>query len=345
MSNFPSATRLLTASPLVLLLTLAACSTKTPAPVSDRGAVAQQPTAAATPPSSAPQPAEIRPTDLGKTHTVQRGDTLIGVALQYGLDYRELAAWNNIENPNVIKLDSVLRLTPPTTGATGTAATNLTKEPKPGAPVATPLAATSLPLASGERPATNSATSKVEPRGGKVPYTDAAYQRLSAQVAAAPAPTTGPIPAATPASPTAATGTAAPATSAPTVQPSATAGDDVDWAWPVKGKVMTTFTEANKGIDIAGTKGTAVNAAGNGKVIYSGSGLRGYGRLVIIKHNVTWFSAYAHNEKIVVAEGQEVKRGQKIAEMGNSDTDQVKLHFEIRKNGKPLDPVKFLPPQ
>ncbi|MFM7294160.1 MAG: peptidoglycan DD-metalloendopeptidase family protein [Burkholderiales bacterium] len=108
---------------------------------------------------------------------------------------------------------------------------------------------------------------------------------------------------------------------------------------------MTTFTEANKGIDIAGTKGTAVNAAGNGKVIYSGSGLRGYGRLVIIKHNVNWFSAYAHNEKIVVAEGQEVKRGQKIAEMGNSDTDQVKLHFEIRKNGKPLDPVKFLPPQ
>ena len=88
-----------------------------------------------------------------------------------------------------------------------------------------------------------------------------------------------------------------------------------------------------------------MNAAGNGKVIYSGSGLRGYGRLVIIKHNVTWFSAYAHNEKIVVAEGQEVKRGQKIAEMGNSDTDQVKLHFEIRKNGKPLDPVKFLPPQ
>lgn len=345
MSNFASATRFLTASPLVLLLTLVACSTKTPAPVSDRGAVAQQPTAAATPPSSAPKPADFRPTDLGKTHTVQRGDTLIGVALQYGLDYRELAAWNNIENPNVIKLDSVLRLTPPATVATGTAATNVPKEPKPGAPVVTPLAPTSLPLASGERPATNSATSKVEPRGGKVPYTDAAYQRLSAQVAPAPAPTPGPTPAATPASPTAPTGTAAPATSAPTVQPSATAGDDVDWAWPVKGKVMTTFTDANKGIDIAGTKGTAVNAAGNGKVIYSGSGLRGYGRLVIIKHNVSWFSAYAHNEKIVVVEGQEVKRGQKIAEMGDSDTDQVKLHFEIRKNGKPLDPVKFLPPQ
>jgi lipoprotein NlpD len=79
-------------------------------------------------------------------------------------------------------------------------------------------------------------------------------------------------------------------------------------------------------------------------VIYSGSGLRGYGRLVIVKHNAAWFSAYAHNDKIVVAEGQEVKRGQKIAEMGNSDSDQVKLHFEIRKNGKPLDPTKFLPP-
>ncbi len=261
---------------------------------------------------------------------MQKGDTLIGLALQYGLDYRELAAWNNIENPNVIKVDDVLRLTAP--GSNGTS--SVTKEPKPGAPVVTPLAPASLPSAANERPASNTATSKAEPKGGKIPYTDQAYQRLSAQAVVPPAPAVAP-PVVTPTSPA--------QTPAPT--PPVAASDDVEWAWPVKGKVIAAFTEANKGIDIAGAKGTAVNAAGAGKVIYSGSGLRGYGRLVIIKHNVTWFSAYAHNEKILVAEGQEVKRGQKIAEMGSSDADQVKLHFEIRKNGKPLDPMKFLPGQ
>ena len=103
------------------------------------------------------------------------------------------------------------------------------------------------------------------------------------------------------------------------------------------------FTEANKGLDISGIKGAPVLASAPGKVVYSGAGLRGYGRLVIIKHNATWLSAYAHNEKILVAEGDEVKKGQKIAEMGSSDADQVKLHFEIRKQGKPVDPIKLLP--
>lgn len=307
---------------ILLISLLSACATKTPAPVSDHRAPAvsdpsKQPVKSVSKPTTA---TEAKPADRGKTHTVQKGDTLIGLALQYGLDYRELAAWNNIENPNVIKVDDVLRLTAPGSSPLPTGS----KEPKPGAPVVTPLTPAPMPSAANERPASNTATSKAEPRGGKMPYTDAAYQRLSAQVATVPAPTPTPAPA------------------VPVVPP-ASAGDDVEWAWPVKGKVMTTFTDANKGIDIAGTKGAAVNAAANGKVIYSGSGLRGYGRLVIIKHNVTWFSAYAHNDKIVVAEGQEVKRGQKIAEMGNSDADQVKLHFEIRKNGKPSDPLKFLP--
>jgi lipoprotein NlpD len=342
MSNFFSATRLATASTLALFLTLTACSTKTPAPVSDRRAPVQQQTASALPPPNTPTN-DAKPVDLGKTHTVQKGDTLIGLALQYGLDYRELAAWNNIENPNVIKLDSVLRLTAPGTVSTG--ASSAPQEPKPGAPVATPLVPTPLPSAANERPASNTTTNKAEPRGGRVPYTDAAYQRLSAQAAAAPQPTSAAVPttAAAPTSPAVTPG--APAAPTPTTPAATASNDDVEWAWPVKGKIMTTFTDANKGIDIAGAKGVAVNAAGNGKVIYSGSGLRGYGRLVIIKHNATWFSAYAHNDKIVAAEGQEVKRGQKIAEMGSSDADQVKLHFEIRKNGKPLDPTKLLPPQ
>jgi len=320
---------------------LAACATKTPAPVSDRRPPSAVPAApaASTPPTLGV--AEVKPAEVGKTHTVQKGDTLIGIALQYGLDYRELAMWNNIDNPNLIKVDEVLRVTTPTLAA-ATSANGAGKEPKPGAPVATPLLPATQPSAAGERPAGNTATLKAEPRGGKIPYTDQAYQRLSAQSGAA-----------TPGTAVATTVPVAPASTAPSTVPSApsvtppavTANEDVDWAWPVKGKLIASFTEANKGIDIAGSKGTAVNAAGGGKVIYSGSGLRGYGRLVIIKHNVTWFSAYAHNEKIVVAEGQEVKRGQKIAEMGNSDADQVKLHFEIRKNGKPLDPTKFLPAQ
>jgi lipoprotein NlpD len=122
-------------------------------------------------------------------------------------------------------------------------------------------------------------------------------------------------------------------------------GDKVDWTWPARGRVTATFTDAGKGIDIAGAKGEAVLAAGSGRVVYSGTGLRGYGKLVILKHNETWLSAYAHNEKLLVNEGDVVKKGQKIAEMGASDTDSVKLHFEIRKQGSPVDPLKLLPPQ
>jgi len=134
----------------------------------------------------------------------------------------------------------------------------------------------------------------------------------------------------------------------PTVKPpqdSDTGADDgLEWAMPTKGKVISEYSEAanRKGVDIAGVKGQPVLASATGKVVYSGSGLRGYGKLVIIKHNKTFLSAYAHNEQILVKEGQSVTRGQQIAEMGSTDTDQVKLHFEIRKFGKPVDPAKFL---
>ena len=116
--------------------------------------------------------------------------------------------------------------------------------------------------------------------------------------------------------------------------------------WPAKGKLVTGFSDtANlKGIDIAGVAGQPVVASAAGRVVYSGSGLRGYGKLVIIKHNNTFLSAYAHNRDIVVKEGQQVARGQKIAEMGSTDTDQVKLHFELRRLGRPMDPLKYLPP-
>lgn len=117
---------------------------------------------------------------------------------------------------------------------------------------------------------------------------------------------------------------------------------NVSWGRPTAGTVITQYTEANKGIDIAGTKGQAVVAAADGKVVYSGNKLSGYGNLLIIQHNKTFLSAYAHNQTLLAKEGDNVKKGQKIAEMGNSDTDKVKLHFEIRQLGKPVNPTKFI---
>ena len=116
-----------------------------------------------------------------------------------------------------------------------------------------------------------------------------------------------------------------------------------DWRWPVKGKLLSKFSGSNNGIDIVAKEGTVVSAASAGKVVYAGSGLRGYGNLLIIKHNASFFSAYAHSRKLFVAEGATVKTGQKIAEVGSTGTDRAKLHFEIRKDGNPVDPLKYLP--
>ncbi len=313
-------------SVLVLMLLLSACASKTPAPVVDRRP--------ATPPLES-QPLQPTPplkpvvatVDEGKTHTVQKGETLYAIAFQNNLDYRELAIWNNIENLNVIKVGAVLRLSPPTIGLASAL-------PKPSEPVVTPLTITPMPSASSERPLQNSAILKIEPKAGKVAYSDQSLAKLEQEAGAIVVPAMPPAPASgavTPSSPVVAA----------VVEPVMSEG--VDWAWPVKGPLVSQFTEQNKGIDIAGSRGTAIHAAANGVVIHTGAGIRGYGRLVIIKHGSHWVSAYAHNDKIVVAEGLQVKQGQKIAEMGNSDTDSVKLHFEIRKQGKPVDPVKFLP--
>lgn len=120
--------------------------------------------------------------------------------------------------------------------------------------------------------------------------------------------------------------------------------DDMNWSWPVGGPVLSGFDEARrKGLALGGRAGEPVLAAADGKVVYAGSGLRGYGNLVIIKHNATYLSAYAHNQALMVKEDQPVKRGQKIAEMGSSDAERVQLHFEIRKQGRPVDPLKLLP--
>jgi lipoprotein NlpD len=114
--------------------------------------------------------------------------------------------------------------------------------------------------------------------------------------------------------------------------------------WPANGVLLAGFDEAkNKGLDIGGKAGDPVMAAADGQVVYAGSGLRGYGNLIILKHNNTFLTAYAHNQALLVKEDQKVRKGQKIAEMGKSDADRVKLHFEVRRQGKPVDPAKFLP--
>jgi lipoprotein NlpD len=320
-----------------LALILTACATHRPAPVVER-TQPPQPVPVAPPPA----PPEPPPAPPIPTHTVKKGDTLVSIALQYGLDYRDLVAWNNITNPNRIEIGQVLMLASPA-GAI---------MPLPaGQPVTTPLAQASTPIEA--RPIGNSAASKVEPRAVKVPFSDRALAQMNApDVGGPPVAAAGPdvpVPSITlTAPPVVAPPVVPPPVALPTPAPepekaTGTDTEDVDWMWPVKGKVLASFTEASKGMDIAGKKGAPVLAAAGGRVVYAGVGLRGYGKLVIIKHNNTWLSAYAHNDNILVKEQQDVKKGQKIAEMGSTDSDQVMLHFEVRRQGKPVDPTKYLP--
>jgi len=168
------------------------------------------------------------------------------------------------------------------------------------------------------------------------PVTTAAV--ASAPLAAAPTPAKAASAPVAPASAPATAVAAAPAASA------SGGDDDLGWIWPSKGPVLAGFDEVkNKGLDLGGTAGDPVLAAAEGRVVYSGEGLRGYGKLIILKHNNTYLTAYAHNQSLLVKEDQSVKKGQKIAEMGSTDSDKVKLHFEVRRQGKPVDPAKYLP--
>jgi lipoprotein NlpD len=300
------------------LALLSACGT-TPnqAPVVDR--TIPPPVKPATPSETA----QVARDERG-LYTVKKGDTLIRIALEFGQNYRDLVAWNNLANPNDIKVDQVLRVLPPESNGVETAA--IVMPPSDKTPVAPPVA------------------KKTGPKGEKKPYTDANLAELQradngkdASAAATPATTPAPAVAAV----------TRPSTPAPAVPAAAAlAADDasLSWIWPAEGKVVATFDEGkNKGVDISGKAGQQVVAAGAGKVMYAGSGIRGYGNLVIVKHSNNLLSAYAHNRAILVKEGQSVSKGQMIAEMGDSDTDSVKLHFEIRQQGKPVDPSRFLP--
>jgi len=324
----------------LLAVILVACASRTRAPVEDRTALpAQPPAPAAMPAPASPAEAESR----GPTYTVKRGDTLYQIALDHGLDYKELAAWNTLENPNKILTGQVLRVTAP--GDAAVAATGVTTAPLKVAPAVTESrpggGAAGAPAAASPAPtARNADNYKSSPKAFKEPYSEQALRDVAR--AAQPPPdvvaAAAPSSAAKPEPQRSVSSTAAPAAEVDDE-------DKLDWVWPAKGKVVVGFSEtANlKGIDIAGAAGEPVIASAAGKVVYVGNGLRGYGKLVIVKHNKTWLSAYAHNREILVKEGQQVVKGQKIAEMGNTDADQVKLHFEIRRLGKPVDPARYLP--
>ena len=186
----------------------------------------------------------------------------------------------------------------------------------------------------------------VSPAADNTPSTPvgAAPVANTAGVVGQPLPAAKPLPASTPA---AATSTpSAPAAAATQASVAKHAEDSVTFIWPAEGVVLAGFDDAkNKGVDIGGKAGQSVLAAAEGRVVYAGAAVRGFGNLIILKHSNTLLSAYAHNQTLLVKEDQTVKQGQKIAEMGSSDADRVKLHFEIRRQGKPVDPVKLLPPR
>ncbi len=348
----------------LLVALVAACASRAPAPVEER--VTKVPPRPPNMGAAAPSPPAVAEPERPQTYTVKRGDMLYKIALDHGLDYRELAAWNGIENVNLIREGQVLRLTPPgEAGATAAAsAAGVTTAPLKGAPPVPvapaggqATAAPTPPIAAAPPGGRNTETYKTQPKALKEPYSEQALREVQRLAAASP-------PAAAPAVAAAAPGVASPAEPAAPVPvapvavqpearpdakpaPLAPADDDkLGWIWPTTGKLITGQSENPnlKGIDIAGVLGQPIVASAAGKVVYSGTGIRGYGKLIIVKHNATYLSAYAHNRDILVKEGQQVAKGQKIAEMGNTDADQVKLHFEIRKHGTPMDPLKFLPP-
>jgi lipoprotein NlpD len=311
-----------------VVATLAACGTpRTVAPVVERTPTLRT--------AQAPKP---RPVEAGPGYyVVKRGDTLHKIAQEYNQSLRDLVAWNNLSSPNDIKVDQMLRIAPPDAGNAGSQMGSI---PSSSGVDVRPLGSAAAPATtSPANPAVSNSTSKTWPHGEKRPYSEAALaemQKPDAAQAAHAAPVVARSDAARNAEKTA-DKTAEKALEAKPVPDAAGA-----WMWPADGKVIGTFEGGRKGIDIAGKMGQPVLAAGAGTVLYASS-VRGYGNLVIVKHSNNLLSAYAHNKAILVKEGQTVAKGQRIAEMGNSDSDTVKLHFEIRQQGKPVDPAKFLP--
>jgi len=296
----------------LLALILAGCASDGPAPVEDRSVGGTVRPKIVTPPPP-------RATPSGGTYRVERGDTLYSIAFRHGVDYRDLAAWNDIPAPYTIYPGRELRLSP------STPSKRLPAAAPPIARVDKPAPAPAAPPKSAPPPA--SAPAPFEPVGASPPPADTQVATATPPPAA---PTKPPPPVAVP-----------PSEPAP-----ATAAGDVAWRWPADGQVVGGYVSGDpmrQGVDIAGSAGAPVRAAADGTVVYSGNGLIGYGELIIVKHSPAFLSAYGHNRKRLVQEGDRVKSGQTIAEMGSSSASRDELHFEIRKNGKPANPLDYLP--
>ena len=304
---------------LTATLLMAGCASKVinRAPVEDRSTGTSRPApvaAEASTPVVKPLPG-IENAGKPDYYTVKPGDTLIRIGLDTGQNWRDIVRWSGVENPNQIEVGQVLRIAPPVAGTViATAPGNV---------------AVTRPVTSSSASPTPVTSSSASP----IPVPPVPAVSAARPVAAASASTAASAPVTTPAA------VAAPASAA-------SGEDEIAWIWPTGGGVLAGFDEVkNKGLDIGGAAGEAVVAAADGRVVYVGAGLRGYGNLIILKHNNTYLTAYAHNQTLLVKEDQSVRKGQKIAEMGNSDADRVKLHFEVRRQGKPVDPAKYLPPR
>jgi lipoprotein NlpD len=318
--------------PLLLFVVLSAGCVQRGGAAEDRAPPAQIPAR----PVVSEQSVPLRQPD-SPYRTVVHGDTLYSIAWEAGRDYREIATWNRIASPYTIKPGQSLRVLPPPAAEAKTTTKGRAQRPaaktrspsasrpgsastvaKPGPKIAVPAA--SPPAVTGRNAPDRNSKAAGTVKSDKTP-TSARSSTAKPVVAKVDKPQTR--------GRTAAMGS------------NSSAGV---WIWPADGSVQNRYSESDtKGLDISGTRGAAVRAAASGRVVYQGSGLRGYGQLIIIKHNDEFLSAYAHNDRIYVKEGDVVKRGQKIADMGSTGTDRVKLHFEIRRQGVPIDPLKYLP--
>jgi lipoprotein NlpD len=299
----------------IVALGLGACANRAAAPVSEQGKPLRQPES------------EYR--------DVVAGDTLYSIAWESGRDYRELATWNGIAPPFTIKPGQKIRLYPSTAAAAKTAgpALHTVQKGETLFSIATRYDVLVADLAAWNRLAApytikpGQSLRVVAPAEGvEKPDTSREAKKPLRKTDTAPV-------------------VAATRASAPASNFKAAALSFGPWTWPTEGSLLARSNTggASKGIDVGGKAGQPIVAAAPGTVVYQGSGLRGYGQLIIVKHNTDFLSAYAHCDKIVVREGNVIKRGQKIAEMGSTGTDRVKLHFEIRYRGTPVDPLDFLP--
>ena len=260
----------------------------------------------------------------GNTYKVNKGDTMFLIAYLTGMDVKDLASMNNMKEPYSLSVGQTLTKT-----VTTTVPVKTTASAAPAAPAEPEV--TYTPGANGTQIGSDGTV--IGPIKSGVATGGASTPAFTNKTPSTPVTTTTQVETTTNDTPI----------NANVVAPVAS---NVAWQWPTQGNVLQGFSNSdggNKGVDISGSRGQAIKAAASGRVVYAGNALRGYGNLIIIKHNDDFLSAYAHNDKILVSDQQEVKAGQEIAKMGSTGTNAVKLHFEIRYKGKSVDPVRYLP--